>query len=102
MNYEKCYNCGADYGLHQSETERCPKNGREISIAAFERGEKQQWEETTFVETKARVMADLAPTMLEVLKQAVKKYEDEMTNPFCMDWFKKAKSIIETIKQTNQ
>ena len=38
-----CLNCGADDGLHQAETDLCPRFGREAPV-----GKKQEWEETTF------------------------------------------------------
>lgn len=29
-----------------------------------------------------------------IMLKAVRKYEAEMTNPFCMEWFKEAKKLI--------
>lgn len=34
----KCRNCGADYSLHQSETDNCPEGGFEAAP-----GRKQRW-----------------------------------------------------------
>lgn len=39
----KCKNCGADYALHQSETDNCPEGGFEAAP-----GRKQRWAETVF------------------------------------------------------
>lgn len=38
-----CIHCHADNGLHQHETELCPKNGREVIYP-----NKQEWEDTVF------------------------------------------------------
>lgn len=73
MNYEKCFNCGADYGLHQSETEHCPRGGRE-EIRKDEWGNyrKQEWEETTFLDASIRKLELAAPQMLKALKEIAK------------------------------
>ena len=34
---------------------------------------------------------------VNILRKAVKKYEAEMTNPFCMEWFKEAKEFLEKL-----
>lgn len=39
-----CFHCGADDGLHQYETAKCPKWGKEAKI-----GKRQEWEDTTFL-----------------------------------------------------
>jgi len=44
MNYEKCSICGAEYGLHKSETNKCPVNGREETREGY----KQKWDNTYF------------------------------------------------------
>ena len=67
MNNKKCYHCGADYLLHQYETLRCPRDGKELSIEAWKRGKKQQWQETTFEEMSVRKKKDAAPKMFDAL-----------------------------------
>jgi len=41
--WDKCKNCGGDYGLHHYETDQCPVGGYEAPI-----GRKQEWRSTTF------------------------------------------------------
>lgn len=67
MKTDICYNCGAENGLHQSETNKCPKNGRELPMHLWERGERQQWEETVFEDSGIRKLHDAAPELLEAL-----------------------------------
>lgn len=53
-----CKHCGADEGLHQWETMRCPKNGVEAPI-----GRKQEWMSTTFeeyIDIRAMIAAAVA------------------------------------------
>jgi len=64
MSYKKCYNCGADEGLHHYETKQCPKNGIE------ETNYPQQWEDTTFVDADVKKQEDAAPQMIKALKAA--------------------------------
>lgn len=68
MNYEKCYNCGADYGLHQSETERSPAGG----VEETRDGKKQEWSETTFLDANVRKVELAAPALLKALIEAKK------------------------------
>lgn len=66
-----CAHCGADYGLHRSEDENCPKNGRELPMHLWEKGERQQWEETTFKDSGEKKLEDAAPDLLQSLKHAM-------------------------------
>ncbi len=43
--YEKCKNCGADYGLHHYQTLQCPVGGSEET----REGHKQEYMEQRFV-----------------------------------------------------
>ena len=43
---EKCLNCGGDYGIHQSGTDKCPFGG----VEAYPRPER--WMGTTFLAEK--------------------------------------------------
>lgn len=60
-----CYHCGADEGIHEFETMRCPKNG----IEETRDGIKQVWLNTTFENRDWRMIADKGPEMLAVLQQ---------------------------------
>jgi hypothetical protein len=77
MSYKKCYNCGADEGLHHSETKQCPKNG--IEETRFDRltGKfyPQQWEETIFEDADVRKLELAAPKMVKALKVAKAQLE---------------------------
>ena len=42
--WDKCKNCGGEYGLHHALTDQCPIGGREAPV-----GRKQEWKTTTFV-----------------------------------------------------
>ena len=72
MSYKKCYNCGADEGLHHYETMQCPKNGIEKTRFDKLTGKyyPQQWEETTFVDADVKKQEDAAPQMIKALKAA--------------------------------
>ena len=61
--YTKCFHCGADNGLHQSETEQCPRNG----IEETREGHRQQWASTTFLDADVVRLEQAAPQMLEAL-----------------------------------
>lgn len=66
QNYNNgiCYHCGADDGLHRSETNQCPLNGRE----EYREGKKQIWMDTTFEDSGIRKIEDAAIEMFEALK----------------------------------
>lgn len=70
-----CANCGADLGLHQSETEHCPFHGMEISMSAWERGERQQWELSVFEDSGMQRLHDAAPQLYEALSEAITELE---------------------------
>lgn len=71
MNYQKCYHCGAEYGLHQSETENCPMGG----VEETREGKKQQWAASTFLEDKVRRLEVAAPQLLSALQDCVRYFE---------------------------
>jgi hypothetical protein len=60
-----CAHCGADRGLHQFETDLCPRFGRESFPAP------QQWDETKFEDAGEKRLRDAAPELLAKLKEAV-------------------------------
>lgn len=41
--WDKCKNCGGNYGIHHYKTNQCPVSGREAPI-----GRKQEWKTTIF------------------------------------------------------
>mgnify|MGYP006337670877 CR=1 FL=1 len=67
MNHERCYNCGADYGLHQSGTNHCPYNG----IEEIREGFKQQWATTYFVEHKQKQIELAGWDLLKACQQLI-------------------------------
>lgn len=73
-----CAHCGADYGLHQSEAEHCPKNG----IEETREYKKQQWEETTFKDSGEKKLEDAAPELLEALQEILllSAHPEELNN----------------------
>ena len=58
-----CFHCGADDGLHQSETMKCPRFGVEAHF-----GKTQEWDEKTFVNADYQRLCDAAPFLLEACK----------------------------------
>lgn len=50
-------------------------------------------QQKSIIEGRMKLFA-ASPELLEALELAVKKYANEMTNPFCMDWYKKAITAI--------
>lgn len=60
-----CAHCGADRGLHQFETDLCPRFGRESFPAP------QQWDETKFEDAGEKRLRDAAPELLAQLKKSV-------------------------------
>lgn len=68
----KCFHCGADDGLHQYETMKCPRFGIEAPV-----GRDQEWDEKTFVNADYQRLCDVAPVMLEALKKIAKSNMDE-------------------------
>ncbi len=75
-----CFNCGTDDGLHQSETHKCPKNGMELPMHLWNRGERQQWEETVFEDSGLKKIELSAPDMLEALQRCVKFFDKAIAN----------------------
>lgn len=67
-----CYNCGADNGLHQSYTNRCPKDG----IEEWREEKKQKWQETTFEDAGIKNFELLATSMHENLVDALKSVKE--------------------------
>jgi hypothetical protein len=69
-----CQHCGADSGLHQFETMRCPKNGREENRFDKLTGKyyPQQWENTCFADQGDYKLFVAAPELLEALIHAKK------------------------------
>jgi len=65
--YDKCKNCGGEYGLHHFETNQCPVGGREAPI-----GRKQEWKTTTFEKE------DDSATVIAALTEFIKEVFDEM------------------------
>ncbi len=59
-----CAICGADDGLHQSETNICPKYGREETNPSL----PQRWGDTVFVDSGIKKLEDAAPDLLESLE----------------------------------
>jgi len=60
-----CAICGADSGLHQSETERCPLYGREETNPTL----PQRWDDDVFVDSGINKLQDSAPELLEALEK---------------------------------
>lgn len=58
-----CFHCGADDGLHQYETMKCPRFGREAHVGTI-----QEWDEKTFVNADYQRLCDAAPELLAALK----------------------------------
>jgi len=75
MTAEKCYRCGADYGLHHFSTDACPRNG----IEETRDGHKQEWEEgSTFLAVSDGKLNASAPQLLQALKAiASENYDDD-------------------------
>jgi len=66
-----CVNCGADEGLHQYETNKCPLNGVEAPI-----GRNQVWMNTTFLAEEDKPL-----TRVEVqamIDEALKKHNESI------------------------
>ncbi len=66
-----CENCGADYALHQYETERCPKNGREETREGF----KQQWSETRYCHNE-----DVFENLIQTIERTAQNNTVTITN----------------------
>lgn len=62
-SYKVCFHCGAEYGLHRSETDQCPVGG----VEETREGHKQQWSSNTFLDADAVRLEKAAPQMLEAL-----------------------------------
>ena len=58
-----CFHCGANDGLHQYETMKCPRFGMESPV-----GKIQEWDEKTFVNADYQRLCDAAPEILAALK----------------------------------
>jgi hypothetical protein len=87
-SFDICIHCGAEKGLHQSETNHCPLHGKELSMDAWNRGERQKWQPTVFESRDifAKVMqsaADgklinqMADALSDVIRHPLKVYECE-------------------------
>ena len=67
-----CHNCGADKGIHQALTYKCPKNGIEENRYNDINGKyyPQQWEETIFQDSGIFKLHDSAQEIYEALIRA--------------------------------
>ena len=61
----------------------------------------EEWDELEERAAKSKkkdnVRVVYAEVMEAILRKAIKKYANEMTNPFCMEWYKEAKDVIAKI-----
>ena len=70
--WDKCQNCGADYGLHHYKTNHCPVGGREAPV-----GRVQEWNDAVFVkdtgdiESKLALMTSERDRLAEALSDAI-------------------------------
>jgi hypothetical protein len=73
-----CANCGADYGIHRSETEQCPAGGVEETRFDKLTGKyyPQKWSSTTFKDSGEKMLRDAAPDMYEALKRLQQHFSD--------------------------
>lgn len=78
----KCKNCGADYSLHQYETERCPENGFEAPVGRAQRWSYMKFEPASngYTEAleKAAQTADLFLQDLQALYPKAQGVAEEM------------------------
>ena len=58
--WDKCQNCGADYGLHRYKTNQCPVGGREAPV-----GRIQEWSDAVFVKDTGDIESKLAALTAE-------------------------------------
>lgn len=71
--YKKCDHCGAEYGLHRSDTNQCPRNG----VEETRYGHLRQWGSTTFLDLESVMVERAAHELLNALKityAALEKY----------------------------
>lgn len=77
--WDKCKNCGGEYGLHHFETNQCPVGGREAPI-----GRKQEWKSTTFeIETAVMEVVDFEKLALKAMLKEIEFEVDSRTCPSC-------------------
>jgi hypothetical protein len=70
--WDKCKNCGGDYGLHHYQINQCPVGGQEAAI-----GRKQEWmtltfqkeEEPEYVGPEANRIAELESTIQDMRRR---------------------------------
>lgn len=96
-----CANCGADYGLHQSLSNCCPRFGREESNP----NKPQQWVSTVFEDSGMKALHDSAPDLLEALEECYKLLPAFKTvlgqpsdNTEAQQAYQKAKAAISTAR----
>ena len=85
--YQKCINCGAEYGLHRSETNQCPHLG----IEETRDGHKQKWDDATF---KAELTDVAILKWLQSKKYQTERGEQEYKMYFDVDMPKIIRAAI--------
>jgi hypothetical protein len=71
-NYKtgKCLHCGADYGLHKFETDKCPYGGREALP-----DQKQIWLDSSFQDEGEWRLFSMAPAIISDLTELINHIE---------------------------
>ena len=78
--WDKCQNCGADYGLHRYKTNQCPVGGREAPV-----GRIQEWSDAVFVkdtgdiESKLAALQSKRDRLAEALRKLILSLNDHHT-----------------------
>ena len=92
-----CANCGADYGLHASGIEVCPKNGLEETRFDKLSGKyiPQQWQDSVFEDSGIKKLNDAAPNLLENLARIIDRIEENGLQECFPSAYERAKKAIE-------
>ena len=68
-----CANCGGEEGLHQYETLRCPKGGREASV-----GRPDVWQNTFWDDGKTEDDIEILKEQIRILEMTVQTLKGNM------------------------
>ena len=103
-----CKHCGATEGIHQYETGKCPKWGKEEVRMDRYSGEylKQQWDETTFKDSGMENLRSSAPDLYDELISSIIVLESNVriiidgTKTKASDLLPMLEAIIDSHKKT--
>jgi len=102
---DECINCGAWKGLHDYETNQCPRNGQEAPLGKLQEWDNTVYQEDNTAELRAKI-AEQAATIARLTAANESMQEDAVQNTYAFGQMlhanKEQAAEIEQIKEQVQ